>query len=102
MFLQPTELNVGEAYIYNDFDIEGDIEAVFPLGDHIMDERWGKMAQVRYGKRLLSLPKTSPLRPGDAPKLRGHANPKNVISKPSSFNTTAPIHFMRSGWINIL
>src|SRR5215469_7840644 len=27
MFLPPSELNLGEAYIYNDFDIEGDIEA---------------------------------------------------------------------------
>jgi cyclopropane-fatty-acyl-phospholipid synthase len=77
MFLPPSELNLGEAYIYNDFDIEGDIEAVFPLGDHIMDERWGKMAQVRYGKRLLSLPKTGPLRPGDAAaKLRGTRHSK--------------------------
>ncbi|MFL5703640.1 MAG: class I SAM-dependent methyltransferase [Ktedonobacteraceae bacterium] len=77
MFLPPSELNLGEAYIYNDFDIEGDIEAIFPLGDHIMDERWGKMAQVRYGKRLLSLPKTGPLRPDDAAaKLRGTRHSK--------------------------
>src|SRR5690348_18345693 len=27
MFLPPNELTLGEAYIYNDFDIEGDIEA---------------------------------------------------------------------------
>src|SRR5579871_3473282 len=65
MFLPPSELNLGEAYIYNDFDIEGDIEAVFPVADQIMDERWGKMAQVRYGKRLLSLPRTGQSRPGD-------------------------------------
>src|SRR5258708_23890126 len=72
MFLPPSELNLGEAYIYNDFDIEGDIEAVFPLGDHIMYEPWGQIAHVRYAKRLLSLPKTGPLRPGDAAaKLRG-------------------------------
>jgi len=38
MFLPPSELNLGEAYIYNDFDIEGDIEAVFPLADRFINE----------------------------------------------------------------
>src|SRR6185312_14657466 len=33
MFLPPNELTLGEAYIYNDFEIEGDIEAVFPLAE---------------------------------------------------------------------
>src|SRR2546421_947007 len=42
MFLQPSALNLGEAYIYNDFDIEGDIVAALLLGDHLLDEQWGK------------------------------------------------------------
>src|SRR5437660_910250 len=29
MFLPPGELTLGEAYIYNDFDIEGSVEAAF-------------------------------------------------------------------------
>jgi cyclopropane-fatty-acyl-phospholipid synthase len=57
MFLPPSELALGEAYIYNDFDIEGDIEAVFELGDAILSREWGKVEQLRYGARLLSLPK---------------------------------------------
>jgi cyclopropane-fatty-acyl-phospholipid synthase len=77
MFLPPSELTLGEAYIYNDFDIEGSVESAFALGDQIMDERWGKMAQVRYGKRLLSLPNTGQPRPGDAAaKLRGSLHSK--------------------------
>src|SRR5690348_7759918 len=72
MFLPPSELNLGEAYIYNDFDIEGDIEAVFPIADKFLEGGWGKAEQVRYGKRLLSLPKTGQPRPSDAAaKLRG-------------------------------
>ena len=72
MFLPPNDLTLGEAYIYNDFDIEGDIEAVFPLAEHFTDNRWGKMEQVRFGKRLLSLPNAGQPRPGDAAaKLRG-------------------------------
>ncbi len=77
MFLPPTDLALGEAYIYNDFDIEGDIEAVFPVADHFMNERWGKMEQVRYGKRLLSLPKSDRARTSSsAAKLRGARHSK--------------------------
>ena len=32
MFSRPSELTLGEAYVYDDFDIEGDIEAIFELG----------------------------------------------------------------------
>src|SRR5438132_3854944 len=73
MFLPPSDLTLGEAYIYNDFDIEGDIEAVIPLADQFMSGQWGKMEQLRFGQRLLSLPSnTGQARPEDAAaKLRG-------------------------------
>lgn len=57
MFLPPGELTLGEAYIYDDFDVEGNLEAAFQLSSHILDKQWGKMEQLRYGSRLLSLPK---------------------------------------------
>jgi cyclopropane-fatty-acyl-phospholipid synthase len=77
MFLPPNDLTLGEAYIYNDFDIEGDIEAVFALADQFMNGRWGKWEQVRFGKRLLSLPKMGQPRPNDAAaKLRGTRHSK--------------------------
>ncbi len=77
MFLPPNALNLGEAYIYNDFDIEGDIVAAFLLGDQILDEQWGKMARLRFGKRLLGLPRTRQPRPSDiAAKLHGARHSK--------------------------
>jgi cyclopropane-fatty-acyl-phospholipid synthase len=77
MFLPPNDLTLGEAYIYNDFDIEGDIEAVYPLADQFIDGHWGKMEQLRFGKRLLSLPNTGQPRPGDtAVKLQGAIHSK--------------------------
>ena len=36
MFLSASELTLGEAYIYDDFDIEGDIEAAFDLADYLL------------------------------------------------------------------
>src|SRR2546423_379233 len=72
MFVPPSDLSLGEAYIYNDFDIEGDIEALFPLMEHFLDGHLGIVDQLRYGKRLLSLPKMGQPRPSDAvPKVHG-------------------------------
>src|SRR5438132_8346578 len=77
MFVPPSDLTLGEAYIYDDFDIEGDLEALLPLMEHFLDGHWGKMAQVRFGTRLLSLPKMSQPRPGDiAPKVHGPIHSK--------------------------
>jgi cyclopropane-fatty-acyl-phospholipid synthase len=36
MFLTPSELTLGEAYVHDDFDIEGDIEAAFDLADYLL------------------------------------------------------------------
>jgi cyclopropane-fatty-acyl-phospholipid synthase len=77
MFVPPFDLSLGEAYLYNDFDIEGDIAAIMPLMKHFVEERKGKLDLVRYGKRLLSLPKMGQPRPsGVAPKMHGPLHSK--------------------------
>ena len=79
MFFPPSELNLFEAYIYNDFDVEGDIESLFAILDQFIDERGhlGKMEQLRYGKRLMSLPKTGQPRPNNlGMRLHGKVHSK--------------------------
>src|SRR5213082_3592364 len=72
MFVPPSDLSLGEAYIYNDFDIEGDIEALLPLMEYFLEKPWGKMEQVRFAKSLLSLPKMGQPHPGNTgAKVRG-------------------------------
>jgi cyclopropane-fatty-acyl-phospholipid synthase len=39
IFLSPSELKMGEAYIFDDFDIEGDIESAARLGDYLLKVR---------------------------------------------------------------
>src|ERR1700680_4450039 len=51
MFLPPSELNLFEAYIYNDFDVEGDIEALLAILDQYIDKPSGKLEQLHYAKR---------------------------------------------------
>ena len=77
MLVPPNDLTLGEAYIYNDFDIEGDIEALIPLIEHFLDGYRGRMELLRYGKRLLSLPKADQPHPTDlAAKVHGLVHSK--------------------------
>lgn len=41
MFWMPNEVRLGKAYICDDLDIEGNIEAIFNVGDHLITERPG-------------------------------------------------------------
>jgi cyclopropane-fatty-acyl-phospholipid synthase len=53
----PTELNAGEAYIFGDVDVEGDIEGVFDLLEDVSDLEWKRPAVfVQFAHDLLALP----------------------------------------------
>ncbi len=72
MFLGGSRLALAEAYIYKDFDIEGDIEAIFPLTDFLTTRPWKVADRLRLVGRLRSLPATGPARePLRAAQLRG-------------------------------
>ena len=36
VFIDPTELSLGEAYVSGDFDVEGDMEAAYEFGDYLL------------------------------------------------------------------
>jgi len=38
----PSELSLGEAYIYDDYDIQGDIESALDLGDYVLGQKHAK------------------------------------------------------------
>lgn len=71
MLLLPSGLTVGEAYIYDDFDIEGDVEAIACLADRIgLDETSApRLARTTVG--LLKLPAGGNRREDRAARLRG-------------------------------
>jgi cyclopropane-fatty-acyl-phospholipid synthase len=58
MFSSPSELNLGEAYIYDDFDIQGDIEAAFDLADYLLTQERGPGESFDLSKRLEKLPES--------------------------------------------
>jgi len=56
MFASPSDLSLGEAYIYDEFDIEGDIEAIFPVADRLFTRHLGLGGKFHYNSLLKRLP----------------------------------------------
>jgi cyclopropane-fatty-acyl-phospholipid synthase len=55
-FLPGTELGLAEAYLYDDLDIEGDIESVFELADALAEATSGWRKKLRAARDLMRLP----------------------------------------------
>ena len=60
MFWSPNELSLGEAYIYGDFDIHGDIESCFKLSEYLLERSWRIREKARLARDLLTLPGKRP------------------------------------------
>lgn len=56
MLVGANEVTLGEAYIFNDFDIEGDIEAGFAFGDYLVQHELELTEKLRVAGILLRLP----------------------------------------------
>jgi cyclopropane-fatty-acyl-phospholipid synthase len=56
MFSAPSELTLGEAYIHDDFDIDGDIEAAFDLADYLLAHERSLGESFCLNERLQKLP----------------------------------------------
>jgi len=66
----PGEISLSEAYIYGQFDIEGDIKAVFRLADYLLNKHWSLKDKFHLSKLLLGLP-LHPSAPSTSVNLRG-------------------------------
>jgi cyclopropane-fatty-acyl-phospholipid synthase len=56
MLETPSDLILGEMYIFDDLDVEGDIEAIFPAIDCLVERRLGIADRLRYASLLRRLP----------------------------------------------
>lgn len=56
MLLPPSELRLGEAYLRDDYDVEGDIEAAAALTDAVADRLTSPVVLARLLPHLLALP----------------------------------------------
>lgn len=74
MFVPPSEVRLGEAYVYGDFDIEGDLIAAFHLAGHFQHLTLGMEDGLRLAWQMLSLPRT-----GTAKEGRQAARPTGAL-----------------------
>jgi cyclopropane-fatty-acyl-phospholipid synthase len=73
MFVPANEVNLAEAYLYNDFDVEGEIERVYGLADGLAETSSNLSDKIRLGSLLLKLPAGDKHQPGERgpAQLRG-------------------------------
>ena len=78
MLLGANQLTLGEGYIYDDFDVVGNLEAAFELGDYLMAHELELTEKLRLAGLLLRLPHGDHRheRPA-APHLRGSLHSKH-------------------------
>ena len=50
------QVALGEAFIYGDFDISGDILAIFPIAEYLEEKHFGPGSKLRLGSMMLGLP----------------------------------------------
>ncbi|BCS53879.1 cyclopropane-fatty-acyl-phospholipid synthase family protein [Geobacter sp. SVR] len=72
LFTAPDELRLGEAFIFGELDIEGDIVAAFRLADRLFDRRWSTLDRIRHGWNLLNSERGMPEEEGRGASLRGN------------------------------
>lgn len=78
------QVALGEAYIYGDFEIEGDILACFRVGDYLATKKWDTAGKLKLGTVLLGLP--HPPRHGQEAQLRGQPHSKSRDRQAISFH----------------
>jgi cyclopropane-fatty-acyl-phospholipid synthase len=79
------QVALGEAFIHGDFDVSGDLLAIFPVAEYLEQKHFGPGRKLRLGSMLLGLP--SLRREEDArAELRGRAHSKTRDRQAVSFH----------------
>ncbi len=75
MFTSPSDRSLGQAFVYEDFDIEGDLESAFPMAEHLSALRLGVVDRIRLASQLFTLPPLKVPRTGrQAARLKGETH----------------------------
>src|SRR5262249_31597081 len=56
MLRSDRQMALGEAYIYGDFEVQGDILACFAVGEYLATRTWIPLEKMKLGGLLLGLP----------------------------------------------
>lgn len=99
MFLPGSEIGLAEAYMYNDFDPEGDIEAAFDIADFLLTRVRDWRAKLKLAAALLALPgESSALRAAAGrflPEVRGKCHSRERDRRSVTFHYDVSNDFYR-------
>ncbi|MBV9999470.1 MAG: class I SAM-dependent methyltransferase [Verrucomicrobia bacterium] len=99
MFLPGSEIGLAEAYLYDDFDLEGDIEAAFDIGDFLLTRVRDWRTKLKLAAALLALPgESSGLRAAAGrflPDLRGKRHSRERDRRSVTFHYNVSNDFYR-------
>src|SRR5581483_3506100 len=88
------QVALGEAYIHGDFDISGDILAIFPVAEYLAGKRFSAAEKLRLAGLLLGMPARS--RDGHArPRPRGRLHSKSRDREAVTFHYDVSNDFYR-------
>jgi cyclopropane-fatty-acyl-phospholipid synthase len=94
MFLSPNELKLGEAYIFDDFNIEGNIEAAFDLADYLFGQGRSLWDGFDLRDRLQKLGAEDRPRPRPHPiRLWGSVHSKDRDQQAVTYHYNLPAEF---------
>ncbi len=88
IFWQISDLSIGEAYMYGDFDIEGDFESAFALEEYFNGLRLSATDRLFCARQLMRLPSED--RP---PAKRRPADLKGPVHSPARDRETVRYHY---------
>ncbi len=88
------QVALGEAYIYKDFDISGDILAIFPVAEYLAEKHFNAAEKLHLGSLLLGMPSQTRNGNGTA-KLRGIVHSKSRDQRAVSFHYDVSNEFYR-------
>ena len=95
MLLGANQLTLGEAYIFDDFDIEGDVEAAFEFGDYLMQHELELTERLRLAGLLLRLPHPHDDKLELGPHLHGRLHSKRRDREAVSYHYNLSNDFYR-------
>ena len=94
LLLHPTSLRLGEAYIYGDCDVIGDLRDIFPVADRLIGGKSSLSDKVRAAGFLLRHSfQTGPKK--HVAKLRGDRASRSRTRKAISYHYDLPLEFWR-------
>ncbi len=89
------QVALGEAYIYNDFDISGDILAIFQVAQYLADKHFSAAEKLRLGSLVLGLPSRTHEGNGGGARLPGRPHSKSRDRNAVSYHYDVSNEFYR-------